>query len=418
MIRVTNLMINNNLVGTLNRHQNNLQKSEKNLATGSKISLPSDDPAGAANQMLYRSRISELDQYTRNVTEAKDKLNIIDGQLDRVGEIFQRMRYLSVQAANGTNSGFELKEAVAKEINQHLLALVDIANTKDATGRSIFGGSVIERDPFLPVYTHLMTQGIDQGNALTGVQYQGDIQIQTRELERKEEMGITIPGNKVFWGTNTSIASNKDSSAWVSQGDQTFAIDGVKIEVASGDTINDIIDKINTAPLEVRASKGSQDDIILTSKTPHQIWLEDLNGSTALQDLGLIDGSNPEPPNNYSATATLSGLSIFDVVIMLRDDLIKGDTKLVGGRDLEALDIALENVLRYRSEVGARVNRLELHEKRLAWDKTYTGELLAKNESVDVTEEIVRLKWLETVHQYALRVGAGIIKPTLMDFLR
>ncbi|MCB1145246.1 MAG: flagellar hook-associated protein 3 [Leptospiraceae bacterium] len=418
MIRVTNLMKNNNLVTTLNRHQADLQKSERELATGSKIQFPSDDPVGAANQMLLRSRTSELEQYNRNVEEAKNRLNLMDGQLDRVGEIFQRVRYLTVQAANGTNSGFELKEAIAKEINQHLHALVDIANVKDSTGRSLFGGSVIERDPFLPVYTHLMTQGIDQGNAMTGVQYQGDIQTGVREIERNETMGINLPGNAVFWGTNTSIASNTDSSAYVARGDQTFAIDGVRIEVAAGDTINDIIDKINSAPLEVRAAKGSQDDIILTSKTPHQIWLEDVEGGTTLQDLGLIDGSNPEPPNNYNPNATLSGLSVFDVMIMLRDDLIKGDTKLVGGRDLEALDMGLENLLRYRAEVGARVNRLEQHEKRLAWDKTHINEMLAKNESVDVIDSIVQLKWLENVHQYALRVGAGLIKPTLMDFLR
>ena len=418
MIRVTNLMKNNNLVTTLNRHQADLQKSERELATGSKIQFPSDDPVGAANQMLLRSRTSELEQYNRNVEEAKNRLNVMDGQLDRVGEIFQRVRYLTVQAANGTNSGFELKEAIAKEINQHLHALVDIANVKDSTGRSLFGGSVIERDPFLPVYTHLMTQGIDQGNAMTGVQYQGDIQTGVREIERNETMGINLPGNAVFWGTNTSIASNTDSSAYVARGDQTFALDGVRIEVAAGDTINDIIDKINSAPLEVRAAKGSQDDIILTSKTPHQIWLEVIEGGTTLQDLGLIDGSNPEPPNNYNPNATLSGLSVFDVMIMLRDDLIKGDTKLVGGRDLEALDMGLENLLRYRAEVGARVNRLEQHEKRLAWDKTHINEMLAKNESVDVIDSIVQLKWLENVHQYALRVGAGLIKPTLMDFLR
>ena len=418
MIRVTNLMKNNNLVTTLNRHQADLQKSERELATGSKIQFPSDDPVGAANQMLLRSRTSELEQYNRNVEEAKNRLNLMDGQLDRVGEIFQRVRYLTVQAANGTNSGFELKEAIAKEINQHLHALVDIANVKDSTGRSLFGGSVIERDPFLPVYTHLMTQGIDQGNAMTGVQYQGDIQTGVREIERNETMGINLPGNAVFWGTNTSIASNTDSSAYVARGDQTFALDGVRIEVAAGDTINDIIDKINSAPLEVRAAKGSQDDIILTSKTPHQIWLEVIEGGTTLQDLGLIDGSNPEPPNNYNPNATLSGLSVFDVMIMLRDDLIKGDTKLVGGRDLEALDMGLENLLRYRAEVGARVNRLEQHEKRLAWDKTHINEMLAKNESVDVIDSIVQLKWLENVHQYALRVGAGLIKPTLMDFLR
>ncbi|MCS6971442.1 MAG: flagellar hook-associated protein 3 [Leptospiraceae bacterium] len=417
-MRITDLMKNNTLLSTLNRHQLHFDKTERELATGSKIQFPSSDPVGAASQMLYRGRLAELEQYERNVGEAKDRLNLMDGQLDRVGEIFQRMRYLTVQAANGTNSNFELKEAVAKEINQHLLALIDIANTKDATGRALFGGSVIERDPFLPIFSHLQTAGIDQGNAVIGVQYQGDIQVQSREIERHETMEITLPGNRVFWGTNMSIASNKDSSGYVAQGDQLIAINGVRIRISAGDTINDIIDKINTAPVEVRASKGSQDDIILTSKSPHQIWLEDLEGGTVLQDLGLIDGANPEPPNNYSPTATVSGLSIFEVVIMLRDDLIKGDIKLVGGRDLEALDSALENILRYRAEVGARVNRLEQHEKRIAWDTTYTKELLAKNESVDVVQAIVDLKWLEAVHAYALRVGAGIIKQTLMDFLR
>ncbi len=418
MIRVTNMMISNNMVHTLNRQKSAMQDVENQLATGSKIQMPSDDPVGATNQMLLRSRTRELKQYDLNIAEAKDRLNLMDGNLARVSEIFQRMRYLAVQGANGINTSFELKEAIAKEINQHLKALVDIGNAKDSTGRSLFGGSVIERDPFLPIYTHLATYGIDQGNAMTGVQYQGDIDVQTREIERNEQMNISIPGNQIFWGTNTSIASNRDSSNYVAQGDQTFTIDGMEIKVAAGDTINDIIDKINTAPIEVRASKGGQDDIILTSKTPHQIWLEDTNGGTALQDLGLIDGNQPEPPNNYHPNATLSGLSVFDMVIQLRDDLIKGDQNLVGGRDLEALDSALENLLRQRAEIGARVNRLELHTQRIAWDQTYIKELLAKNESIDVVETVMNLKWLENVHNYALKVGAGIIKPTLMDFLR
>ena len=58
-------------------------------------------------------------------------------------------------------------------------------------------------------------------------------------------------------------------------------------------------------------------------------------------------------------------------------------TRNNGGRDLEALDSALENILRYRSEIGARMNRMELHAKRLDSDEMYTMELLAKNESLD-----------------------------------
>ena len=424
MIRVTNQMINTNMIHTINRHNADMQKVETQMSTGSKIQLPSDDPVAAASQMLLRTRDRELKQYDRNIQEAYDKLNLMDGQLERVGEILQRVRLLAVQGANGiyastgTEASFELKEAIAREINQHLKALVDIANTKDATGRALFGGSVIERDPFLPIYSYKVSQEINQGNVMTDVRYQGDIVVQKREIERHESMNITIPGNRIFWGTNTAINSRTDSGNYVATGDQNFSIDGNTIEVAAGDTINDIIDKINSAPIEVRASKGGQDNIILTSKTPHQIWLEDEEGGTVLADLGLIDGNDPEPPNNYHPNATLSGLSIFDLMIQFHQDLIKGDQNLIGGRDLGALDSAIENILRNRTEIGARVNRLDQHKKRIAWDQTYVKELLANNESVDIVESIVNLKWLETVHSYALRVGAGIIKPTLMDFLR
>ncbi|MDH5718454.1 MAG: flagellar hook-associated protein 3 [Spirochaetia bacterium] len=417
-MRVTNKMISNSLVQTLNRQKNEIQKAEQSLGTGKKIQFPSDDPAAAASQILLQSRVRELKQYGRNIFEGKDRLNLMDGELSRVTDIFQRIRYLTVQAANGTNTDFELKEAIAREINQHLNSLVDIGNIKDATGRSLFGGSVIENDPFMPVYTHTGTSGIEQDAALVGVQYKGDVRGIKREIERGEEMEVGIPGNRIFWGTNSTIQSNRDSSTFVSQANQIIAIDGVKINISAGDTLNDIIDKINNAPIEIKASRGGQDDLILNTTTPHQIWLEDIEGGTVLQDLGLINGSDPHPPDNYSASATVTGFSMFDLVIQLRDDMIRNDKNLVGGRDLEAVDLAIENVLRYRAEIGARVNRLEQHEKRVTWDETYVNELLAKNESVDVVETIMDLKWLENVHNYALKVGANLIKPTLLDFLR
>jgi flagellar hook-associated protein 3 FlgL len=45
-------------------------------------------------------------------------------------------------------------------------------------------------------------------------------------------------------------------------------------------------------------------------------------------------------------------------------------------------------------------------------------ELLVKNQGIDFPETIISLKWLETINQYAMNVGARIIKPQLMDFLR
>ena len=132
----------------------------------------------------------------------------------------------------------------------------------------------------------------------------------------------------------------------------------------------------------------------------------------------MIDPKKSSGANNYAESARVSGSSIFDVLIKLRNDLFSGDQLEIGGRDLGNLDEAMKNVLRFRAEVGAKQNRMEEHEKRIAFDKTFMNELLAKSEGIDFPEAIMNMKWLETVQGYALNVGSRIIRPSLLDFLK
>ncbi len=399
-----------------------MDKVQNQLATGQRISRPGDDPSAATNQMYYRSRVNELDQFAQNIEAGMSRLNHMDGELSRVTEIIHRVRQLAVQASNGIyqgDSGFELKNAIAKEIDQHLRALIDIANGRDATGRPLFGGHEVDRPPFEPILSSIRgLQGIELDNQIVGVEYRGDNGKRLTEVERSQYIDVNLPGNHAFWGTNMTVTGATDNSGYVSTTDQAFRIDGVEVRVAAGDTIDDIIDKINQSGIEVKASKIGQDYISLSTTEPHQIWLEDMEGSTVLRDIGLVSSDNSEPPNNFSETARVNGRSVFDVLIKFRDDLIAGDQLEISGRDLGNLDSALENVLRFRAEVGAKQNRMEEHTKRVAWDKTYMTELLAESEGIDVAESIMNLKWLESVHQYALNVGARVIKPTLVDFIR
>lgn len=422
MIRVTDIMKNSQLLRNLSRHQYEFDRVQNQLATGQRIERPGDDPAAAANQMHFRTRLEELGQFDNTLAEAKNRLNLMDGELDRVGSIFQRVRELAVQASNGIYQGdnaFELKNAIAKEVDQHLRALIEIANGRDGTGRPLFGGHVTERPPFEPIESNIRgLRGIELANQIISVEYRGDIGKQLREVERSQYLDVNLPGNRVFWGTNMTLTGSVDNGGYTATTDQSFKIDGVEIRVAAGDTVDDIIDKINNANLEVRASKIGQDYISLHTTTPHQIWLEDVEGGTTLRDIGLINPEKNQPPNNYSETARVAGLSIFDVLIKFRNDLLAGDQLEISGRDLGNLDESLNNVLRYRAEIGARQNRVGEHEKRVAWDKSYMTELLAKSEGIDVPETIINLKWLETVNNYAMNVGARIIRPQLMDFLR
>jgi flagellar hook-associated protein 3 FlgL len=256
----------------------------------------------------------------------------------------------------------------------------------------------------------------NQGDAMTGVEYRGNIGRVLREVATGEYMEVNVPGNQVFWATNQVLTSNRDTADYKSETNQTIRIDGKEISISAGDTIDTIIEKINNAGLSLRASKGIRDNLVLETTTPHQIWLEDVGSGTVLRDLGLINPDYQNPPNNFDPTVTVDGMSIFECRFSSRRSC-RGDQEVVAA-GLGLIDMALDNILRNVSTVGARQNRVDELARRAEYEKTNVTEMLASNEGIDYAESIMNFRWLESVHQYALAVGARTIRPTLMDFLR
>jgi flagellar hook-associated protein 3 FlgL len=85
---------------------------------------------------------------------------------------------------------------------------------------------------------------------------------------------------------------------------------------------------------------------------------------------------------------------------------------------LAELDSQMDHLLGERSELGARMNRMELSISRLDGLEVSTTSLLSKEEDVDISRVIIDLKAQENVQRAALSVGAKIIQPSLVDFLR
>ena len=394
MNRITNQMINNTMSYNLQRHQTEMDRVQNSLATGKNVNVPRDNPIAATNQMLYHTRLTEIDQFLSNVTESRSRLDEVDTALQSTLRIFQRIRVLTVQGANGIYTSFELKEAAATEVNQLLDELVAIANTKGATGRSIFGGHQTgteeQPNPWVPIYQTL-TAG-NQGDAMIGVEYRGNIGKFKREVAKGEYLDVGIPGNEVFWATNQVLTSNRDVSAYTAPTNQSIRIDGREINISAGDNIDIIIDKINNAGLSVRASKGGRNNLIMETTTPHQIWLEDAGSGTVLKDLGVLNPTFPEPPNNIDPTVTIGGMSVFEMLIQLRDDLVRGDQELIGGRDLGLIDLGLENILKHLAAVGAKTNRIDELAKRTEYDKGNVTAMLANTEGIDYAETIMNFK--------------------------
>ena len=64
-------------------------------------------------------------------------------------------------------------------------------------------------------------------------------------------MGVNVAGNRAFWGTNMSITANRDSSEYAATSDQSLKSMGGNFHFC-WDRLDDIIDKINSAPLDVK----------------------------------------------------------------------------------------------------------------------------------------------------------------------
>ncbi|MFD0714957.1 flagellar hook-associated protein FlgL [Paenibacillus sp. GCM10027626] len=86
--------------------------------------------------------------------------------------------------------------------------------------------------------------------------------------------------------------------------------------------------------------------------------------------------------------------------------------------ELANIDSRMDKVLNARSEIGARVNRVELMQNRLSDLEINLTDMQSKAEDADYEKLLIQTKINENIYQASLSVGAKIITPTLVDFLR
>jgi flagellar hook-associated protein 3 FlgL len=85
---------------------------------------------------------------------------------------------------------------------------------------------------------------------------------------------------------------------------------------------------------------------------------------------------------------------------------------------LVAIDAATTAVTGLQAEVGAKMNRVEATQERTLDDRTELARLISENEDADVVDVTLKLRAAQNVYEAALSVGAKVIQPSLLDFLR
>ncbi|MEJ5188367.1 MAG: flagellin, partial [Breznakiellaceae bacterium] len=116
--------------------------------------------------------------------------------------------------------------------------------------------------------------------------------------------------------------------------------------------------------------------------------------------------------------ARVSGGSVFDMVIRLRDALLQGNTDMVGSQGIGGIDLALDNLESRLAELGSRQERSEVTWKRLNEEIPDVTANLARVSSLDFAQAATELSMLDFVHKATLQTAAKITPPTLLDYLR
>jgi flagellar hook-associated protein 3 FlgL len=405
--------MNNDMQYWLRRTEDSMASMQNKLSRQERLETPRDDPMAAARAVRYESFVGRLHRYEGNTLYAKDRAAIAEGYMRQSMDIMQRIRELAVTGATGTFTK-EDTGAMAVEVDQLLSELVSLANARGPDGDFLFAGDKAKTEPFRAI------QGYAEGSGAAttkAVDYQGGIGTPAAEISEATYLPLNLPGDSVFWAERQRVASRVDASDFRVMEQTGIVIDGQAIALRPGDTVHAIIARINDSGAAVKASLDpARNSLVLEATDAHRVRLEDAAGGSTLADLGILSGSGV--PSDYAADTRVSGGSLFDTVISLRDALNKGDHNDIGGRVLASLDAGMGNLGRRLAEAGAMVERLDATAMRLNREIPDVTKLLAAEKDLDMTQAITDFKMMEYAHTAALQMAGRVLPKTLLDFLR
>ena len=123
----------------LNNVQNNLNTTYTRLSSGLRINSAKDDSAGLQIADRLTSQINGLNQGNRNANDGIALAQTVEGGLDEISNMLQRIRTLAVQSANGTN-GKSDRESIQNEVDSLTAEITRIANQTTFGGKHILKG--------------------------------------------------------------------------------------------------------------------------------------------------------------------------------------------------------------------------------------------------------------------------------------
>jgi flagellar hook-associated protein 3 FlgL len=269
--RVTDTGLKTRVLGDLSRTQARGQKLTTQISSGKQLSRPSDSPTGTVTSLQLRGEVRATQQYSRNADDGSGWLGTIQDTLGDASTSIIRVRDLTVQALNSSNTG-QSSEALALEVDNIKATLLGQANTK-FMGRPVFGGT---------------TPGGDAYDTTTGT-YVGNDGQTTRTVGPNAKVRIESTGPEAFGvdGSDTQLFSVLTAiSKSIRDGDRTALDQNLGNLDTAHDLVKSTLSDVGARYNRVTQMKQSAEDHLL-SVSSQLSDIEDVDLPKAMMELQI-----------------------------------------------------------------------------------------------------------------------------------
>ncbi len=228
--------------------KNDLETAMERLATGSKINSASDDAAGLAMTQRMTAQIQGLNMAIKNSNDGIAMTKSIEGAITEVSDMLQRMRELSIQAANGTNSASD-RTYLQDEVNLLIQEVTRVSANTRYNGSLILDGTFINKQ---------LQVGIEEGEHIT---------FSVDSVAANQIGAHTLVGNGV--NPETAGATAAVNPITTDEDIEIFGYLGTQIvESSSQDTAKEVATKVNLLTAETGVKAYAKTYAALSSGDP------------------------------------------------------------------------------------------------------------------------------------------------------
>ena len=310
----------------INKNQSALSTSIERLSSGLRINSAKDDAAGQAIANRFQSNITGLTQAARNANDGISAAQTTEGALSEINNNLQRVRELTVQSQNGTNSQSDL-DSIQDEIKSRLDEIDRVS------GQTTFNGvNVLSKDGSLKIQVgandgqtiSIDLKKIDSSTlGLNGfnVNGTGTITNKTATISDLSAAGANVSGSGPYAVTTNFDKLTADTAfSKLSDGDQVTISSG---SAASGTytynaaTNNFSIDKTvasgdaGTYGASLKADAGQTKSGTYTSSTGSVSFDTDANGNITIGGKAAYISNGALTTNNVSGSTAATMSSLF-----------------------------------------------------------------------------------------------------------